>query len=70
MSDHPSISNSMFVPFWDSASQIHKLRHVEKRMRGEKRYFISSPDQLLAVSGGSFVWELPQILPLIGGTGG
>ena len=35
--------SSKLVPFWDSASQIHRLRHVENRMRGENRYFISVP---------------------------
>lgn len=42
------------VPFWDSASQTHRLRHVENLMRGEKRYFISSPVQSHHVSIGYF----------------
>lgn len=37
------------VPFCDSASQIQSFRHVENRMRGEKRYFISVPNQLKPV---------------------
>lgn len=41
--DRDSRSEHGQVPFCDSASHSHSCLQVEKRLRGEKRYFISLP---------------------------